>query len=124
MSREVKEEAMRAIELNPDMDTGYHILARWHREVATLSWVMRTAAKVVYGGLPEASLEESVQYFQKAIDLSPDWINHRLELAKTYIEQGNEEAARAQLNKALELPAVAMEDPEYKEEARRLLEEL
>lgn len=124
MSREVKEEAMRAVELDPNNDSAYHVLARWHFEVATLSWVLKTAAKVVYGGMPEASLEESVRYFQKAVEISPDWINHRLQLAKVYIEQGNEEKARTQLRKVLELPEDDVEDPQHKEEARELLAEL
>ena len=43
LSKEVKEEAITAIELNPNLDGSYHALGRWNREVANLSWFLRAA---------------------------------------------------------------------------------
>ncbi|HHP7237716.1 tetratricopeptide repeat protein, partial [Longibacter sp.] len=67
-SRAVKHHADRAIELDPDMASAYHVRARWNREVADLGFFSRTIVRTVYGGLPEASFEQSVRDFKTAIE--------------------------------------------------------
>lgn len=122
-SRAVKRHADRAIELDPSLDGAYHTRARWHRGVADLGFFSRAIVKTVYGGLPEASFEQSVKDFQQAIELHDERL-HRLELAKTYLKMDREEDARKELKKVLEMPAEDPFDPEYKEEAQTLLEDL
>lgn len=122
-SRAVKRHADRAIELDSTLAGAYHIRGRWHREVASLGFFQRTFLKTVYGGLPEASFEQAVRDFQRAIDLENRTFHH-LELGKTYIEMGHIEEARRELQIALELTDSDPFDPEYKEEARQLLDEL
>lgn len=124
LSREVKEQAMKSITLDPNDDTAYHVLARWHYEVATLSWFLKTAAKVVYGGLPDASLDSSIKYFKKAIEIAPNTINHHLQLAKAYIANDQDDLARKQLEIVEKLPVDDVEDPAHKEEAKKLLADL
>lgn len=124
MSREVKEEAERAIELNPKHDGALHVLARWHREVANLSGFLKLAAKVVYGGLPPASNEKAVEYFKRAIEVKPEHINHHLELGRTYQMMKQYDLARQEYQKVLELPVSDPDDPEFKEEAKRLLKDI
>ncbi len=124
MSKEVKEAFVMALEIEPDHPLALHGLARWHREVANLSWLLKTAAKIIYGGLPPASNEEAVELFQEAIRLQPDNIAHHLELGKTYLEMDMEEEAAASFRKVLELPATRADDPEWKQEAEGLLEKI
>jgi len=124
LSKEVKEQAMKSITLDPNDDTAYHVLARWHYEVATLSWFLRAAAKVVYGGLPDASLDSSIKYFKKAIEIAPNYINHHLQLAKAYIANDQKDLARQELEKVEELPVTNVEDPAHKKEAIKLLADL
>jgi tetratricopeptide (TPR) repeat protein len=122
-SRAVKRHADRAIELDPSLDGAYHTRARWHRGVADLGFFSRAIVKTVYGGLPEASFEQSVKDFKKAIELHDERL-HRLELAKTYLKMDREEDARRELKQVLKMPAEDPFDPEYKEEAQTLLEDL
>jgi len=124
LSKEVKDEAMRSIALDSTDDTPYHVLARWHYEVANLSWVLKTAAKIVYGGLPAASNKESIKYFKKAIEIAPNHINHHLQLAKVYIATDQDNLARQELKKAIALPVSDAEDPANKAEAKKLLAKL
>ncbi len=124
LSREVKAEAEKAIELNPNHDGALHVLARWHREVANLSGFLKLAAKVVYGGLPPASNEKAVEYFKRAIEIRPNHINHHLELGRTYQMMKKYDLARQEYEKVLELPETDPDDPEYKAEARKLLEKI
>jgi len=121
MSREVKDHFEKAIALKADHAGALHGLARWHREVANLSWVLKTAAKIIYGGLPPASNEQAIELFHKAIALEPDNIVHHLELGKTLLESKDRAGARMEFQKALELPVVRADDPEWQEEARREL---
>ncbi len=124
LSREVKEEAEKAISLDPEHDTAYHVLGRWHYEVTTLSWVLKAVAKVVYGGLPDASIDESIRLLQRATDLAPEHINHHLQLAKSYLENNQDTEARQELQLAIQLPPKEIDDPENKREARELLRKL
>lgn len=121
-SRAVKEHAERALELDSTLAGAYHVRGRWHQEAAELNFFQRTAVKVVYGGLPEASLEQAVSDFQRALELETRTFHH-LELGKTYLKMGRSDAAQDQLQAALEVPPKDPFASEYKAEARRLLQQ-
>jgi tetratricopeptide (TPR) repeat protein len=117
LSQVVKDEAEKAIELNPNNDTAHHVYARWHRKVATLSGVAKTFAKVLYGGLPDASLDKAVEHFQKAIALKPDYNNHYLELGITYEMMKEWSKANDAYKKAMAVEAKGSMEKKYKAEA-------
>jgi len=124
LSKRVKEEADKGIALNPENDTAYHVVGLWNRNLANLSWVLKTFAKILYGGVPPGSNEEAVACLKKAIEIKPDYINHHLELAKTYEMTGKKELMKEPLNRVLELPATEPDDEEYKAEAQAMLAKL
>ena len=122
MSREVKAQADRALALNPRDDRSMHVLARWNRGIAELNMFEKTAAKVVYGGVPEgASMNNAVSWFEKAIAVDPDYLNHRLELGRTYLDLKLPDKAREQLELALKCPKKSPFDDEYRADAQVLL---
>lgn len=121
MSKEVKEDFEKSLSFDRQHPGALHGLARWHREVANLSWILKTAAKIVYGGLPPASNEEAVRFFKEALTVEPETITHHLELGKTYLEMKEKELARTEFETVLRLPASDPDDPEWKEEAEQLL---
>lgn len=122
-SRAVKEHAEQAIELDPTLAGAYHVRGRWHQEAAELNFFQRTAVKVVYGGLPEASFEQAVADFQRALELETRTFYH-LELGKTFLKMGRTDAAREQLRATLDAPPKNPFASEYKAEARKLLQQL
>jgi tetratricopeptide (TPR) repeat protein len=122
-SRAVKRHAERAIALDSTLDGAYHSRGRWHREVQDIGFFQRAIVKTVYGGLPESSIDQAVRDFQKAIELN-DEVFHHLELAKTYLQMDRSEAARRELQTALDMPGTDPFDPKYKEEAQELLDDL
>ncbi|MBN2105250.1 tetratricopeptide repeat protein [bacterium] len=124
LSKRIKAEADLAIALNPENDYAYHVVALWHRNLANLSWILKSFAKILYGGVPPGSNAEAVVALKKAIEINPDHINHHLELAKTYQEMGKKELMREPLETVLELPAIEPDDEEHKLEANKLLEKL
>ncbi len=125
LSKEVKAEAEKAIELNPNHDGAYHVLGRWNYEIATLSWILKAAAKVIYGGVPPgASLEKAAEMFAKAIEIEPNKPVHYLEYGRTLIKLGRYAEAREALQKCLDTPNVYWDDDQTKEEARKLLKKI
>lgn len=123
-SYEVEKYAMRAIELDPSYDGTYHVMGRWHFNVADLSWFERTIADLVYATPPQGSFKIAADYFQKAIDAQDNEIRHHLWLGKTFIEMGEEASAKKSLEKAVSLPSLDEGDKLLKNEAKEILEDL
>jgi tetratricopeptide (TPR) repeat protein len=123
LSWKVRDHAQKSIELDPDNDVPYHVLARWNFVVASIGGLKRTMANLFFGKLPDASYEESIKNYQRAIEIN-DLIHHRLELAKVYIKLKRVDEARATLEHALILEGEKRLDDRYKSEARKMLAQL
>ncbi len=121
-SRYVKAEADKTLALDPREDFAWHVLGRWNYAIATLNPVLKLIAKFVYGGIPEASLEQAVVDYKKAIDLAPQRVIHHHELARTYLAIGQTDAARAEWQKELALKPEDNEGINDQKEAREDLE--
>jgi tetratricopeptide (TPR) repeat protein len=124
LSKRVKAEGDTAVILNPEADLAYHLLGRWHQNIANLSGFLKFFAKVLYGGVPPGTNEEAVALFQKAIEINPEHIEHHIELARTYEFMGKKELMREPLEKALSLPVNEEDDPTFKKEAEEMLKKL
>src|SRR5439155_758144 len=126
LSREIKSEADRAIALDPGNARAYHVRALWNRKVASLSAIERAVANTVLGGVPKgASMENAVRDLQRAVELEPEYVNHRLELGRTYRMLKNYADARRELEKAIALPPTSSaRDARYQDEAREILKDL
>jgi len=121
LSKEVKAEAEKTLELDPQNDIAMHVLARWNREVANLSGILKMFAKILYGGLPPASNDKAIELFKKAIELKPNYINHHLELGITYQELDQWALAKAEYEKVATLPIAVFNDATHKKEAAERL---
>jgi len=124
LSVQVRDEALKALELNPRLDAAYHILGRWNYEIASLNWFTKTAARVVYGGLPKASLQEAALMYEKATEFAPQLPIHWLEYGRTLIKLKRYDDARDKLRHCLEAGPVTWEDEAIHKEARKLLQEI
>jgi len=126
LSREIKTEVDRSIEIDPGIGRAYHVRALWNRKVASLSTIERLAASAVLGGVPKgASMENAVSDLERAIELEPDYLNHHLELARTYLQLKRRDDARRELERVLALPPTSNpRDPVFQERARDLLARL
>jgi tetratricopeptide (TPR) repeat protein len=126
MAREIKTEVDRALELNPSSARAWHVRGRWNRELASLNLMERLAANTVLGGVPKgASMENAVRDLERAVALDPGFINHHLELGRTYLQLHRTEEARRELTRAASLtPGASPRDARYQQEARELLARL
>ena len=125
LSKEIKKEVDHAIKLDPNDDIAYHVLGRWHRKLANLSWIERGFANMFLGGIPEEASEENAAIaFKKAIEINPGFINHHLELGMTYEMMDMEEEARAEYQKCLNMPKSSADDDKHKATAKEKLDDL
>lgn len=120
-SRQVKEEAERALALDPDYAWAHHVLGRWHLEVAALGAASRWVIRGFYGGLPDASQTEAVAHLQQAVTLEPGELNHYLELGFALAAAGKKAQARQAWEQGLAMPIRAKHDAAAKQRAREAL---
>ncbi len=126
LSREIKSEVDRALQLDPDIGRAWHVVAMWNVKLSSLNTLERMAANAVLGGVPKgASFENADKAFQKAIALEPDYVNHRLEYGRFLKDRGRKDEARRELQKAVSLPPTSDAlDARYQAEAKELLSKL
>src|SRR5881397_2406119 len=122
----IYDEGMKAIELDSMHDGANHLIGAWHAEVKRLSWIERKAAQILYGGgfLSKGNWDDAQRYLERAVALKPRNIFHRLELGEVYVDLGKYSKAREQFTALATLPIGDVLDPEYKKEARQVLEDI
>lgn len=122
--RDVKIYADKALAINPNHARSNYTMGKWHYEMVVLSGVKKAAIKLMYGGLPEASLELAVSYMEKCKNLEPYFVPNYLDLAKAYKEDHKPAQAIEVLTRLVKLPTRTSEDPAIKAEGAKLLESL
>lgn len=126
-AKEIRAAAMRALELEPHHPGALHVMGVWNAEVMRLNGVQRFFAKNVLGGgiLGTANWKDAVAYMEKAVEVDPVRLTHRLDLAKIYIDVKDHEKARLQLQHIeAATQQTDINDPVYKREAKELLAKL
>jgi tetratricopeptide (TPR) repeat protein len=126
LAGEIRQEAVRAIQLNPRHDGAYHVLGRWNAEVMRQSGFSRFFARSFLGGgaLGQASWDSAITNLEHAVQLDSTRITHRLDLARIFIDRKRYSDARAQLEAVQKLPVRDFEDPRYKQDAAALLRKI
>ena len=123
LAKEVKKYADIALNTNSNNYVAWHIVGRWHFELASISAIERAAAKVFVAVIPVGSIDKAIQYFEKARSIAPTFTLNSLELAKAYHKANNDTKAIALL-KELQGFAVTTDDDNYsKKLARDLIKE-
>lgn len=123
-SRLIKQEAERAIVLDPKQDLGYYILGCWNEEVSKMGIFMKSMIRIAYGAMPKASNEQAIADFNKAIERGPKRILNHFALARVSAATGNRKVAIEELNKCLLLTPTDRDDANAKEKAKALLDDL
>lgn len=123
-SKDVKKYAELAIKFNPSLAQGYHVLGKWNFEVANLNAFERGAAKMLFGGLPDGSLQNAITNYEKCRQLDPAFVLNYYELARAYKENDQQDKAIDVLKKALTLRNIAQDDANIKVDCRKMLDDL
>lgn len=124
-SHEIEDRISKAAELIPDYAPVWHLYGVWHSDIASANSAERSAARLVSDGLPDDAEEDKAEkYLKKAIDMMPESILFRVDLAKHYIEIDEKEKAIEVLEEAASMDVKMMDDDDKKEEAKELLDEI
>ncbi len=120
-SRLIKEEAERSLQLDPNYAWAHHVLGRWHYEVASLGMTARFFARLLYGGISPASLEEGITQLRRSTELEPGELNHWIDVGFAYAAAGRKDDARASWKHGLAMSDRSKHDATSKRRAREAL---
>ncbi len=123
-SSKIKQAAEQALKLDPNNDYAWHLLGRWHQALAGVGGVTRSVAKMIYGGLPNASYNESARCFERAKALNPNRLIHHIELGRTYAEMSRKTEAKRYITQGLAMVNSEFDDPGTKQRGRETLKKL
>ena len=125
-ARTIYDEAARAVALDSAHDGAHHVLGAWHAEIKRLSGLTRFFAKTLFGAgfMDRANWDSATVHLQRAVELNPTYIHHRLELARIYADRHRWADARAQLEAIPGLPDRDVLDGDHRQEAAALLEKI
>ncbi|MBC7721944.1 MAG: hypothetical protein H7068_07955 [Pedobacter sp.] len=114
----------KALTINANYGKANFVLGRWHYEMINLSGLKKAAVKLLYGGLPEASIDNAIMYMEKCKSLEPYYMINYYYLNKAY-KQNDKPAKQIEvLNKMVKLPNRTIDDAAMKEDAQKQLQQL
>ncbi|GIW46428.1 MAG: hypothetical protein KatS3mg078_0305 [Deltaproteobacteria bacterium] len=117
LAKDIEQNCLKAIELDPNFIPAYIALGVYYREVAGLNWFLKSFARSLTNGSLNGTYRDSERVLLKALELNPSIIRTHFELAKTYKALGKEDKVIYHLKKVLELPIVDHQDKVIKSEA-------
>jgi tetratricopeptide (TPR) repeat protein len=125
-AREVRDEALAALALEPHHSGALHVMGMWNAEVMRLNAVARMIAKRFLGGgvFDEANWDNAQRFLEQAVAADPGRIVHHLDLGQVYADRHEPVKAIEQLEFVVRAPVSDYNDPNYKKAADRLLREL
>lgn len=121
LSQVTRDEALEAIKLRPRYALAWHVLGRWHYELASLNGFLRMLAETIYGRLPAASNEEAIRHLERAVEIEPNTAIFHAELGRAYLAAGRKDEARRELQKSLTLPQRNRDDADAQNRAKQAL---
>ena len=122
--RDMKNYADSSLMINANHAKALYILGKWNFEMTAMNAADKAAIKVLFGGMPKASLEEAISNFEKARTADPFLAIDYLDLAKAYVKFHRTDKAIDVLNKMVKLPPRTEDDQALKAEGKSLLASL
>ena len=92
-SKNIKDIALKVIDLLPDDEFCYSIMGQWHYKLADLGRASRRIASILFSEPPKGSFEEAQYFFEKSLERNSDYIGTYYWLGKTYLKLNNEQKA-------------------------------
>ncbi|MBX3239463.1 MAG: hypothetical protein KIT80_19425 [Chitinophagaceae bacterium] len=119
--RDFKNYTDTALQLNANHAKALYLLGKWNFDVSTLNTAEKAAVKVLFGGIPRASVLDAIKSYEKARTADPLLLVNYLDLAKAYVKNHQTDKAIEVLNKLVKLPPKTGDDDGYKAEGRSML---
>jgi len=119
---DVRTHALEALKYNPRHAGAMHVMGMWNAEVMRLNGMSRFMAKNFLGGrvFDSANWNDAQRYLEQAVQVEPNRLTHRVDLAGVYLDRGNMERAKEQLDFIAAAPAREAGDAQFKREAEAM----
>jgi thioredoxin-like negative regulator of GroEL len=117
-------DATKALAMDSGLTEAYVVLGMYNRLVALASPLQRTLARMLFGGLPKGSLQDSERLLKRALELSPENVYAHLEFGRTLIARKDTADAELILEKMQAMPEVWHLDRRLKAQGLSLLAEI
>jgi tetratricopeptide (TPR) repeat protein len=122
--KEVKRYAELAIKFNPNYAKAFYVLGKLNYDMANMNALEKAAAKMLFGGLPEGSLDNAITNFEKCRKLDASLLVNYHDLAKAYKDKEELEKSIEVLRKAVTLRPVYQDDAGIKSACKKMLESM
>jgi len=122
--KEVKRYAELAVKFNPQYAKAYYVLGKLNYDMANMNALEKAAAKMLFGGMPEGSLQSAIANYEKCRKLDPSLLQNYQDLAKAYKENEELEKSIEVLRKAVTLRPIYQDDLAIKSACKKMLEEM
>ena len=124
LTHSIKGNLMKALEIEPESDYAYHVLARFEHTMAHIGGLMRYLIKTIYGAIEPATIERAEEYFRRAIEINPKRLIHGVELAKLLYETKRYDECKELLVPSIELEIEDINSVRTKKDGEALLKKL
>ena len=92
-SKNIKNIALKVIDVLPDDEFCYSIMGQWHYKLADLGRASRRVASILFSEPPKGSFQEAQYFFEKSLERNSDYIGTYYWLGKTYLKLNQEQKA-------------------------------
>jgi tetratricopeptide (TPR) repeat protein len=116
--------ADKALSINPNHAKANYVLGKWNFDMVNMQWAKKAAVKVLFGKMPEATIEDAEKYMEKAKAIEPYFVINSLDLAKAYKYDNKAAKAIEVLNQLVRLPNRTADDANLKAEGKKMLSEM
>ncbi len=122
--REAYAFAFRSLQFNSNHGKSNFLMGKLIFNIVNTAWTKKATVKVLYGGLPEASIEDAILYFEKCKTVEPYFVQNFLELGKAYKFNNNPYKAIEIFKMLIKLPNRTSDDALWKTEGKKILSEM
>ncbi len=119
--KDTRKFALLSIRYDPSNYKAWHVMGKWYSEISALNIFEKSAVKLFFGALPDATINDAIIAFERSKHLNSKLLLNYLELAKAYKKNSEDEKAMQQLTTMLKLPITSQDDPALIKEAANLL---
>ncbi|MEP7347943.1 MAG: hypothetical protein ABI877_21930 [Gemmatimonadaceae bacterium] len=123
---EIRDQALAALKIDPSHPGALHVIGMWNAEVMRLNGLERFFAKNFLGGkiFSVANWKDAVSNLERAVEIDPTRLSHKLDLGLIYRDVGDKAKAREQLEAVVNGAQTDVNDPIYKRQAQQALAKL
>ncbi|HEX5551715.1 MAG TPA: hypothetical protein VFX43_00615 [Chitinophagaceae bacterium] len=120
----VKTYTDKALLIDSAYGRAWYVQGNWNYQVSSLNFAEKAATRLLFGRLPQASMDQAIADYQKCLRLDPSFILNLYKLAGAYHAKGKDLKAISTLRQALRLRPVLQDDHKIQDDCRKMIQSL